>query len=251
MTAHARSTDISDPTRPLAGVRIVEISSFVAVPLAGHDAGSARRRGGAGGPDRRRRRLPPLAGHRRRDEHLLGGAEQGQAVRGGRLPLAGRPGPRAAPDRRQRRAHHECGRARMAFVRQLDEAAARPDPCRGVRARRRRHGGGLHRQRRPRISDGDRPGRAGHPGQPRAPGMGRRVRHLRGAGRRHRVAAPRRHRAGPADQHSAGERRAGDGRQPQLPDRGDGERHRHANGSATRSTASTARNSPAATGCRS
>src|ERR1700754_2980853 len=35
MTVDSRSTDISDPTRPLAGVRIVEISSFVAVPLAG------------------------------------------------------------------------------------------------------------------------------------------------------------------------------------------------------------------------
>jgi len=39
MTAHARSTDNSDPTRPLAGVRIVEISSFVAVPLAGMTLG--------------------------------------------------------------------------------------------------------------------------------------------------------------------------------------------------------------------
>ena len=35
MTADAKNTDIPDPTRPLAGVRIVEISSFVAVPLAG------------------------------------------------------------------------------------------------------------------------------------------------------------------------------------------------------------------------
>ena len=39
MTTEARSTDISDPMRPLAGVRIVEISSFVAVPLAGMTLG--------------------------------------------------------------------------------------------------------------------------------------------------------------------------------------------------------------------
>ncbi len=237
--------------RPLAGVRIVEISSFVAVPLGGYDARSARRRGGAGRSDRRCRRLPPLAGHRRRDEHLLGRAEQGQAVGGRRRPLAGGPGPRAAPDRRQRRADHECGRARMAFLRHLDAVAARPDPRRGVRARRRRYGRRLHRQRRPRISDGDRPGRARRTGQPRAARVGRHVRHLRGAVGRHRAAAPRRHRAGPADLHSAGERRTGDGGQSQLPHRGDGERHQQGNGSATRSTASTVRSSAAATGCRS
>ena len=39
MTADVRSTDISHATRPLAGVRIVEISSFVAVPLAGMTLG--------------------------------------------------------------------------------------------------------------------------------------------------------------------------------------------------------------------
>ena len=163
------------PTRPLAGVRIVEISSFVAVPLAGMTLGQL----GAEVV-----RVDPIGGaadyHRwpvtdDGDEHLLGRAEQGQAVGGRRRPLAGGPGPRAAPDRRQRRAHHECGRARMAFLRHPDEAAARPDPCRGVRARRRRHGRRLHRQRRPRIPDGDRPGRARRPGQPRAarPGTSR------------------------------------------------------------------------------
>ena len=44
--------------------------------------------------------------------------------------------------------------------------------------------------------------------------------------RRHRgAAAPRHHGHGPADQHPVGERRARDGGKPQLPDRGDDQRH--------------------------
>ena len=80
-------TGTPDATRPLAGVRIVEISSFVAVPLAGMTLAQL----GA-----EVIRVDPIGGaadyHRwpvteRRRQHLLGGAEQGQALRRGRHPL--------------------------------------------------------------------------------------------------------------------------------------------------------------------
>src|SRR6201989_3601717 len=86
-----------DAARPLAGVRIVEISSFVAVPLAGMTLGQLCAEV---------IRVDPIGGGaaywprpRRRQSHLLGGTEQGQAPRRGRPALARRPGPGAAAHR--------------------------------------------------------------------------------------------------------------------------------------------------------
>jgi 2-methylfumaryl-CoA isomerase len=65
-------TGTPDATRPLAGVRIIEISSFVAVPLAGMTLGQLGAEvirvdpiSGAG--------LPRVAGHRRRRLYWAGG----------------------------------------------------------------------------------------------------------------------------------------------------------------------------------
>ncbi len=110
MNAHARSTDIPDPTRPLAGVRIIEISSFVAVPLAGMTLGQL----GAEVV-----RVDPIGGAA--DYHRWPVTDDGTSIywaglnKGKRSVAAdfrspGRPGPRAASDCRLRRADHECGR---------------------------------------------------------------------------------------------------------------------------------------------
>ena len=102
--------------RPLAGVRIVEISSFVAVPLAGMTLGQL----GAEVV-----RVDPIGGAA--DYHRWPVTDDGTSIywaglnKGKRsvaadVRVAGRPGPRPAADRRQRRADHECGWAPMAFL---------------------------------------------------------------------------------------------------------------------------------------
>ena len=219
-------TDGPDATRPLAGVRIIEISSFVAVPLAGMtlaQLGAEVIRVDPVGGAADYHRWPVTDGRR---QHLLGRAQQGQAFGRRRRAFAGRAGPRPAPDRRQRRPDHQCGWAPMAFVRHAGARCVRTSSTSRCPAARTAAPGSTTPST-PGIGfpAGHRPGRTGRPGQPRAARLGRRVRALRRARRHRGAAAPRRHRAGPADQHPAGERRAGDGGQPQLPDRGDGQRH--------------------------
>ena len=173
------TTERPDATRPLAGVRIIEISSFVAVPLAGMTLAQL----GA-----EVIRVDPVGGaadyHRwpvtdDRGQHLLGGAEQGQAVRGGRRALRRGPGADPTAHRRQRRADHECGWTPMAFVRDAGRHAARPHPRGGVRTSRRRHRRRLHGQRGPRLSARHRACRTRRARQPRTACLGRDVRYLR------------------------------------------------------------------------
>ena len=97
-----------DAARPLAGVRIVEISSFVAVPLAGMTLAQL----GA-----EVIRVDPIGGAA--DYHRWPVTDDGESIywaglnKGKRSVAAdfrsrGRPGSRAAADRRQRRADDEC-----------------------------------------------------------------------------------------------------------------------------------------------
>ena len=117
-------TSAPNPARPLAGVRIVEISSFVAVPLAGMTLGQL----GAEVV-----RVDPIGGAA--DYHRWPVTDTGTSIywaglnKGKRSVAADVRSSEgqdlvAAPDRRQRCSHHECGGARMAFLRHLDPAAA-------------------------------------------------------------------------------------------------------------------------------
>ncbi len=219
-------TGTPDATRPLAGVRIVEISSFVAVPLAGMTLGQL----GA-----EVIRVDPIGGAA--DYHRWPVTDDGDSIywaglNKGKRSVAADIRSQEGQDLVQRLIADSGVLITNVAGRQWHSydtlTRLRPDLIH-VEVSGRADGGtgrGLHRQRRDRISDGDGPRRARHTGQSRSARVGCRVRHLRRAGCRHRVAAPRRDRAGPADQHSAGERRAGDRGQPQLPHRGDGERHR-------------------------
>ena len=219
-------TATADPTRPLAGVRIVEISSFVAVPLAGMTLGQL----GAEVV-----RVDPIGGAA--DYHRWPVTDDGTSIywaglnKGKRSVAADFRSPegqdlvqRLIADSgvlitnvagREWHSYDNLTRLRPDLIHV--EVSGRADGGTGVDYT---VNAGLGF---PMVTG---PAELATPGQPRAAGVGRRMRHLRGAGRRHRTAAPRRHRAGPADLHSAGERGAGDGGQPQPPHRGDGERHR-------------------------
>ena len=68
----------------------------------------------------------------------------------------------------------------LARVRRAGPAPAGPDPPADRGQLRRQRRGRLHGQRRPRLPAADRAGRARRPGQPRAAGLGRRLRPVRG-----------------------------------------------------------------------
>ena len=188
-------TDRTDATRPLAGVRIIEISSFVAVPLAGMtlaQLGAEVIRVDPVGGAADYHRWPVTDGG---DSIYWAGLNKGK--RSVAVDVRSEEGQRliARLIARQWHPDHQCGRAPMAFVRHAGRVAPGPDPRRGVRTRRRRHRCRLHRQRGPRLPARHRSRRPRRSGQPRAARMGRRVRHLRRARRHRRAAAPRRHRA--------------------------------------------------------
>jgi hypothetical protein len=74
-------TSRSDATTPLAGIRVVEISSFVAVPLAGMTLSQLGCESFASTPWAERRLLPMAIGGGW-SQHLLGRFEQGQTICG-------------------------------------------------------------------------------------------------------------------------------------------------------------------------
>ena len=114
----------------LAGMRVIEGSAFVAMPLGGHDHGPARRGRHPVRPDRRRAGLHPLAGHPRREtQPVLGRLQQGQALARDRLPLSGGPGdPHSAHHGARPRLRvlpHQLPGARVAVLRRACAACAR------------------------------------------------------------------------------------------------------------------------------
>ncbi len=185
--------------RPLAGVRIVEISSFVAVPLAGMTLGQL----GAEVV-----RVDPIGGAA--DYHRWPVTDDGTSIywaglnKGKRSVAADIRSPegqdlvqRLIADSgvlitnvagREWHSYDTLTRLRPDLIHV--EVSGRADGGTGVDYTVNAGLGFPH---------GDRSGRAGRPGQPRAARVGRRMRCLRRAVGRHRAAAPRRHRAGPAD----------------------------------------------------
>ena len=151
-------TAAPDAARPLAGVRIVEISSFVAVPLAGMTLAQL----GA-----EVIRVDPIGGAA--DYHRWPVTDDGESIywaglnKGKRSVAADFRSPEGQ-DLVQRLIADSgvlitnvAGRQWHSYE-TPDATAARPDSCRGVRPRGRRNGCRLHRQRRHRIAHGDRPG---------------------------------------------------------------------------------------------
>ena len=180
-----RMTDGSQ-ARPLAGVRIIEISSFVAVPLAGMTLAQL----GA-----EVIRVDPVGGAA--DYHRWPVTDAGDSIYWAGLNKGKRS---VAVDVRSEEGQqliqrliadaaslitNVAGRQWHSYE-TLVRAAAGSDPRRGVRTRRRRHRRRLHRQRGHRISAGDRAGGPDAPGQPRTARVGRGMRCLRRA-RRHRA----------------------------------------------------------------
>ena len=80
---------------PLAGMRVIEVSSFVAAPLGGMTLAQLGAEVVRVDPVRRRPGHQAVARHPRTDEPLLGRPQQGQEVGHHGLPVAA--GPRHAP----------------------------------------------------------------------------------------------------------------------------------------------------------
>ena len=219
-------TAAPDATRPLAGVRIVEISSFVAVPLAGMTLAQL----GA-----EVIRVDPVGGAA--DYRRWPVTDDGESIywaglnKGKRSVAADMRSPegqdlvqRLIADGgvlitnvagRQWHSYDTLTRLRPDLIH--IEVSGRADGGTGVDYTVNAAIGF------PMITG---PAELATAGQPCAAGLGRRLRRIYGTGRGHRATASRHDRRRPADQHSAGERGAGDRGQPQLLHRGDDQRNR-------------------------